>query len=349
MTGYTIKQDHPIYRRAVRREGRFWQGQTDDPVNPKDTPSALVAYRRFLETGDEQVDRFTALKKRGPFTRGLSIGCGSANVEVELLRRGIVKEFTFIDISEESLRRLQESLPPQLRRRVKILEQDLNFISLDEKYDFIFCANVLHHLINLEHILVALHGALTEKGILYVDDFIGEDRFQFSDERIARINKIAREAQRHTGITIRPLERTNRNTLINSCPFEAVRSTDIMPILRKLFIPIREREYGGVSGWSSVVVEYNKDKRRAEEAAKIFVAEDKKTRLPPLFVIGIYRKKQSATVRAKPWTKKQIAHHLPVKWFDESIIVRLSGRLQHIIGNGKLYTSLKRMYFRFRR
>lgn len=149
-----IAPDNSVYKRAVVRESRFWKGQPDDPTNPTSLPAPLLAYRAECETGEASSDRYSFIKALGPFKRGLSIGCGSAVVERELLRRGIVARFTFIDISEESLDALKRSLPSRLRSRVEIVCQDINFIDIAGTYDFIFCANVLHHIVNLEHVLL---------------------------------------------------------------------------------------------------------------------------------------------------------------------------------------------------
>ena len=47
------------------------------------------------------------------------------------------------------------------------------------------------------------------------------------DRRIARINAAGREAARVAGVRFTPLSRTSRKALINSCPFEAVRSEEV--------------------------------------------------------------------------------------------------------------------------
>lgn len=352
-----ISPDDPVYRRAVRREGKFWKGQSDDPANPSHIPQPFIAYRNSQETGNASTDRFMYLQRLGPFKRGLSIGCGSANVERVLMERGIVQEFTFVDISEESLAALVGSLDPKTRTRVQVLRQDLNFIKLEEKYDFIFCANVLHHLINLEHVFLELNNALTDSGIIVIDDFIGESRFQFSDRRIKELNRVGMEAQRRTGIAHHPMVRTSRRTLINACPFEAIRSEDILPLLRQLYRKhtVREACYGALSAWANVVVNLSPSvpEGMRNAAAKLFIEEDRRiTRsksLPPMRLFGIYRKNPNPPKwKVRPWTKKELRHHLPVSVFDEGIVMRGAGLLSRLIGDGKAYQALRRAYLRLR-
>jgi len=347
-----IREDHPIYRRAVHREGVFWTGQGNDQAAPTHMPTALLGYRREREVGVANKDRFAYLRTLGPFRKGLSIGCGGADVERVMLARGIVKEFTFVDISEKSLQFLSSSLSPSMRKRTRIERQDLNFINLPAAtYDFIFCANVLHHVVNLEHVLLELNKALTPDGILYIDDFIGEDRFQFSDARIAAINRVGKEAHERTGVEWQRMERTSRSSLINSCPFEAVRSADLGPLLHRIFgkQTVFERTHGAISGWMSTVIPFQQRNHKAlDRAAEIFVRADRTTRLPPLFLFGAYRKNpRPPRIVVRPWTKREIAHHLPVRLIDERYALRAGMTVQRLFG-GKIYATLKRTYFRLR-
>ena len=342
-----------VYKRAVRREGRFWRGQNDDPVRTTQLPRLCIKYRQRRETGTED-DRYAALAKLGPFEDGLSIGCGSANTERELLKRGIVKRFTFIDISEESLQMLERALPKAHRGRVTLLRQDLNFIKLQPNtYDFIFCSAVLHHLINLEHVLLELNASLTPGGVLFVDEFIGENRFQSSDERIALLNAVGAIAQKKTGIKFTPVRRTSRRWLINLCPFEAVRSEDVLPLLRQIFKnqTLREETYGAVAEKTVDLIDLKVPQH--DEAVAIIIAFDeliqKHDLLQPQWLVGIYRKNPAPPkLRVKRWSSSEVRHHLPVQVLDERFSVYLAGVLRRTIGQGALYQSIRALYFALR-
>lgn len=352
-----IEQDHKIYKRALEREGKFWKGQTVDPV-VGNYPTALQAYKDEVENGG--AGRTQYLKKLGPFKRGISIGCGSANVEIALMKQGIVHEFTFVDVSQESLEMLEKSLTPALKKRAHILSQDINFLDLPENtYDFVFCANVLHHIINLEHVLLQLNKAVTENGIIFIDDFVGEDRFQFSDERIALINGVGKLASSHSKVPFTPMHRTSRNALINSCPFESIRSSDLHDLLKQLWgkTTVREGTYGAVSSWALVVLQIKQQTKKQREqlshALDIFVAVDKLVMqhkwLTPLYISGTYKKNlKPPEWNVKKWSSTELKHHLPVRMFDERFAYNIGSHLRAALGEGAIYQLLKRTYLRFR-
>lgn len=344
-----IDKDNKIYQKALIREGKFWKGQTE--LHLDNTPKTLKDYKLLNETGG--IDRFDYIQSLGNFKNGLSIGCGSARYEIELLKKDIVKKFTFIDISDESFNKLRKSLPNNLKNKVKLIKSDLNFINLKEnEYDFIFCANVLHHLINLEYILLELNKSLTGDGIIFVDDYIGENRFQFSDKRIRAINETAKITNNKIGIKYVPMSRTNKNVLINSCPFEAIRSEDIMPLLNKLFEDkINEKGYGSISSWMSVVINFETtNKKDLEHAAEIFVEKDKKTKnIHPLYIVGFYKKNNNPpNWKVNKWDEKEIKNQLPLSIFNEGLIFNFGNILLKIIGRGKIYNFIKKIYFKLR-
>lgn len=138
-----------------------------------------------------------------------------------------------------------------------------------------------------------------------MDDFVGEDRFQFSDERIALINAAAHTARAKTGVRIMPMERTSRKALINICPFEAVRASEIVPLLHHIFDGRVEREvvYGGVAMWMSVVVDMKDDPEKVVAASRIFVDFDWFVRergvVPGLYLFWIVQKECCAAATTR--------------------------------------------------
>lgn len=346
----------PVYLRSVEREGRFWKGNGGtDPVNPTELPIPLLRYRQERMAGDGHTDLYAYLRGLGPFRSALSIGCGSAIIEIELLKRGIIGHLTLVDISEESLDAAIRGVPKARRGDVTVLRQDLNAISLPHgHYDLIFCANVLHHIINLEHVLLELNASLSDNGIIFVDDFVGESRFQFSEGRLAMLRAVATIAHERTGVRTKGVTRTGRKSLINACPFEAVRSAELLDLIHQVFgkRTIRESTYGAVSSWMAQAIDMTD--LHAHDAAEIFVVADRAIMaagiLPPLYVFGTYRKEPSPPrLRVKRWTRTEVKHHLPVRRFDEGLVLRIATRLQRVIGDGKLYGAMKRLYFRIRR
>jgi SAM-dependent methyltransferase len=120
--------------------------------------------------------------------------------------------------------------------RVSIINGDLNFITLKENsYDFIICRNVLHHIINLEECLFELTKSLTSNGILVIDDFIGENKFQRTEERMQAISNFQKTVKERYNIVSPSYCRTNSKVLTNNCPFEAIRSEDVYDVVQYYF------------------------------------------------------------------------------------------------------------------
>jgi hypothetical protein len=91
------------------------------------------------------------------------------------------------------------------------------------------------------------------------------------------------------------------------------------------------------------------ERDRLNEAAKIFVAEDRKSKLPPLFMFAVYKKNPKPPAwNVKPWSKAELKHHLPVGIFDEGIVLKLGNMLRSVLGEGKIYTAVKNTYLKMR-
>ena len=121
---------------------------------------------------------------------GLSLGCGSGRAERFFLKRGICERFTGIDVAPDAVVEAQahadrEGLP------LRYVCQDLNALDLgDQRFDLVICQTILHHVLQLEHVLDAIERALSPEGVFYVHDYIGETQFQFSDARLHWYNEV---------------------------------------------------------------------------------------------------------------------------------------------------------------
>jgi hypothetical protein len=82
-----IDPNNKIYLRALKREGNFWEGT---PYTENKRITNIDRYKNFIISGDETKDISNFLKNINNFKKGLSIGCGSANTEIDLLKKGIV-------------------------------------------------------------------------------------------------------------------------------------------------------------------------------------------------------------------------------------------------------------------
>ena len=211
--------------------------------------------RRYINSkvsGDEEVDWLEWAAKTcfpKPVKLGLSLGCGSGYLERRILDMGIARRMEGIDLSKEALDLAQKAAQdkPITYRRL-----DLNYDLLEpERYDFAVSAALLHHITNLEHCLAQVHRSLKKRGLLIMYEFVGPDRFQWTDKQLELINRAysllpERYTYNHlTGMVHSEIERRPLHYMIEADPSEAVRSSEILEILSWFFEIVELRMVGG--------------------------------------------------------------------------------------------------------
>lgn len=154
-------------RRAVRIEG-----SVSDPWLSSSDPLVHEVWRgEFLNS--------VLSRARQSGQRALELGCGTGWLSLELARMGMT--VTAVDVSEKSIEiakgYLEENpLPPDLGS-IDYQVRDLNTIVLPEgAYDCIISFSTLHHVPEIERLIIECHKALKEKGTLIVLDHVREGR-----------------------------------------------------------------------------------------------------------------------------------------------------------------------------
>jgi SAM-dependent methyltransferase len=141
-------------------------------------------------------------------------------------------------------------------RNVRYFEMDLNRLVLDnERYDLVIFFHSLHHVAQLEHCLDRVSDGLRDGGLLLVIDFVGPTRFQWTDKQVRyaqalldllpdelKINLAAAGAAPELKTVI---GRPTVEQVAAADPSEAVRSSEIMPLLRDRFKVLEEKPLGG--------------------------------------------------------------------------------------------------------
>jgi len=240
--------------RIVSEGWGAWAARREDDVMSRIAWAEFppcTAYINRLVSGDESVGwlEFVAGLLPGEGELGLSICCGSGYVERQALELGMARAMEGTDISEDALeiaRKSAEGLPITYR------QLDLNNDELEpERYDFAVSAAGLHHVTNLEHCLHQLWRSLKPGGLLLMNEFVGPDRFQWTDRQLEEINKLFEPLpaeKRHsilTGVTSERIERRPLAYMIEADPSEAVRSSEIVGIVSLFFEPSVVKEFGG--------------------------------------------------------------------------------------------------------
>jgi SAM-dependent methyltransferase len=123
--------------------------------------------------------------------------------------------------------------------------RDANNLELEGTYDLILSASALHHVENLEDLIIKLRSMLNPGGYFAFSEYVGPNRFQWTDEQISIVNGILNVLDPYY------LKNGERSTFVPSTvedmirvdPSEAVRSSDILRLAKKYFHVEYERNF----------------------------------------------------------------------------------------------------------
>lgn len=230
--------DPEAYKVMAEEEDALWSRTLSDPDRIARRKGAQDAAKTLGRNRDNFSSYEFFAKKKDKISDGLILGCGAGRAERTYLKKGIGKSFHGIDIAQgavDTAKKIaeEEGLP------ITYEVADLNAVILKRRsYDFVSAQNFLHHIVKLEHLFEQIWRSLRPGGFFYVQDFVGETQFQWSEKRmkIARqILNLLPEKHRFDAIQNRPA-RPRRPEPGNLCsPFEAIRSGEILPIISKWF------------------------------------------------------------------------------------------------------------------
>lgn len=348
MDNFIVDKNNKIYQRALKREMEVWRKSAEkhkSKAKKKMIFEEYVGLNSLLLHYDNNkfgidstsifgwVDFITKKYKR--VDKALSLGSGSGRYEKAFIERGFVKKFDTLDIIQKN------PLDSEIN--------DLNFIHLpNNKYDFILCNSILHHIMNLEHLLFQVNKALKNNGIIVVNEYCGESKFQLSDEKIKILNtKLSKKfGKKYLFLKIK------KAPMWNYSPFEGVRSSGIHPIIKEYFSNSTEFEitWNGVvapihshlanvaryetryynSFLYNIIILHPRFRQERDlktnveivnEVLEYAVELDKELTnsksLMPGTLFGVYRKSNNiAPIPVRPWTNKELRYqlnlHLPI-------------------------------------
>lgn len=230
---------------------RFWdEGAPGEPENHYWGAQPLV--RRAINrrvTGDPNrwpMEWFAGRYARQPASLGLSIGSGSGLLERDVVTKGICRAVEGIDFSAEAVARARrDAEEANLSRVLEYRVADINALSLPaDRYDIVFFHGSLHHVRSVERALSQVRQALKPGGLLYLDEYMGPSRSEWTDADWG----FARSA-----FDSLPRELKNRRELMIPIPMddplESIRSSAILPETRRAFTILEDRPYGGNILW----------------------------------------------------------------------------------------------------
>ncbi|HEX6640878.1 MAG TPA: class I SAM-dependent methyltransferase, partial [Thermoanaerobaculia bacterium] len=208
--------------------------------------TAVLMHLNERATGDPARDWLSSWAHRwfvGNDLRVLVLGCGEGWLERAVAQWPFVAHIDAVDFAEEAVARAREA-----GRGIAKIEYGVVDLNRDElpvaAYDVVVAHSVLHHVENLEHAYAQIERSMRRDATLVVSEYVGPNRFQYSDDVLTAINTLLRalpEALR------RPFEERTRPTvaeMIANDPTEAVRAEEVAPLLEKTF-DVRERKQIG--------------------------------------------------------------------------------------------------------
>ena len=230
---------------------RFWdEGAPGEPENHYWGAQPLV--RRAINrrvTGDPNqwpMEWFARRYAPEPLPLGLSVGCGPGLLERDVIGKSICRAVEGIDFSPEAIAEARRGAEESnLSRVLEYRIGDVNALDLPpEQYDIVFFHGSLHHVRSVERALAQVRRSLKPGGLIYVDEYMGPARSEWSDDAWA----FARSA-----FDALPSELKNRRDLMVPIPMddplESIRSSAILPEVRRAFRVLEDRPYGGNILW----------------------------------------------------------------------------------------------------
>lgn len=219
----------------------------------------LVQERINLKiSGVQQINRFEYflqkyLQGKLPVHRALTLGSGLGDLERGLCQYHFARLHEGVDLSDDAVRRASEKARAAGYDHLSYRTADLNSIKLERAaYDVIFGISSIHHVRNLEHLFRQVRQALKPGGYFFLDEFIGPSRFQWTHAQLQAMNdelaRLPRELRRRISNRQKLKESVVRETVeevIASDPSEAVRSSEILPLLAQDFEVAETKGYGG--------------------------------------------------------------------------------------------------------
>ena len=257
-----------------------------------------------LITGDENKSYFDYLNEKFiPVNSSiLSPGCGTGEEEIRLAKYEKVAFVEGFDLALERIERARESAAKSDAKNISFFLADVNqYVPESQKYDAIFFDSFLHHVENIEEVLLRLSKGLKRNGLLVINEYVGPSRFQWKENQLIRANELllhipkTLRKREFDGKIKNKIRRPGIWRMILSDPSEAVNSENILPVIHKHFETLAEKPYGG--NLLQLVLKdishnfINPDETAREVLEMMFSAEDEfMSENESDFIFAVYRK-----------------------------------------------------------
>ncbi len=238
------------------------------------TRSNILASSR---ADNDAYDRLrTLLGERGwsmPIGRSVSLGCGFGALERDLTARGLIDQIDAYDVAAGAIAEAQRQARQAGLSNIRYHVADLDRIELPPaSLDAVFAHSSVHHVERLESLYACLQRALRPGGVFHLHEFVGPNRFQWTDEQLRLANTFLEglppRLRRLPDGQMKTLRRPTIEEMIASDPSESVRSSELVAALRPYFDIVEYRRLGGALAHNALGgIAQNFDPESAEDDA----------------------------------------------------------------------------------
>jgi 2-polyprenyl-3-methyl-5-hydroxy-6-metoxy-1,4-benzoquinol methylase len=206
-------------------------------------------------TGDRAIDwiehsasLLTAFKKP---IKALSLGCGFGVIERVLRRRGYCHFIHGVDVADGAIQGARKAAEAEGLQGLTYEVADLNTVEFPaETYDIVYAHAALHHVFQLEHLLDQIRQTLKPGGLLVVQEYVGPSQMQFPREHLFLADVFLkaipeRYRRMRDGRIKQRAARLSLDTMNSSDPSEAIRASEIVPLVASRFEVRHFRYIGG--------------------------------------------------------------------------------------------------------
>ena len=181
----------------------------------------------------------------------LSVGCGFGAIERLLRRRDYCQHVHGVDIAGAAIEAATKTAEAERLEGLTYEVADLNTAEFPkETYDAVYAHASLHHVFHLEHLLDQIKRTLKPGGLFVVQEYVGPSQMQFPQEHLYLADmflKAIPERYRRTrdGRIKQQAARLPLDTMNSSDPSEAIRASEIVPLVASRFEVRHFRYIGG--------------------------------------------------------------------------------------------------------
>jgi len=204
----------------------------------------------LLGSADTSIVGFLAGRLGARQAHAMSLCCGDGSFEKALLAGGVFRTIEGLDISEVRIGAARAAAGEQ-QGRLTFRACDIDAADFGEAVcDAVVAKAALHHLSRLEELFDGIARCLRPGGVLVTLDFFGPTRFQWTDRQLDEANRfleteVPEELRRLPDGSLYRATRPTVQEMIEMDPSEAVRSADLLPLLRERFEPELDLPLGG--------------------------------------------------------------------------------------------------------